>query len=65
VSALPSQKGLLQAVEEIKARNGARPWPETLDICQFDLDLPDVHDDIKREVCWPALWRRLAMHLGA
>jgi len=42
--------GLRQALEEIEAANGARPWPETMDVCSFPLDLADVHDDIQREV---------------
>ena len=50
-SRFPSkQNGLRQALEEIQAVNGPRPWPETMDVCAFPLELADVHDDIQREV---------------
>ena len=26
------------------------PWPETLEICEYPLELEDVHDDLGREV---------------
>lgn len=44
------QNGLRQALEEIQKANGPRPWPETMDVCAFPLQLDDVHDDIQREV---------------
>lgn len=28
------------------------PWIETLDMCEVPLALDDVHDDLKREVCF-------------
>lgn len=44
------QKGLEQALKDIAAKNGPRPWPETLDVCKFELEPFESHDDIKREV---------------
>lgn len=53
------KRGLRQALEEIQAANGARPWPETMDVCAFPLELADVHDDIQREV---RAWCRIVFH---
>lgn len=46
------QKGLEQALRQLNARNGERPWPETLDVCKLELGEFDGHDDIKREVSY-------------
>lgn len=47
-----NQKGLLQMLGQIESENGSRPWPETMDVCQFPLLLNDVHDDLVRETAF-------------
>ncbi|CAM9216839.1 unnamed protein product [Discosporangium mesarthrocarpum] len=42
-----NKAGLLQKAEEISLN---LPWEETLTVCEFPLELEDVHDDLKREV---------------
>ncbi len=49
---LNNQNGLRQVLAEIEAGNGPRPWPETMEICQFPLGLEDVHDDLARETAF-------------
>lgn len=49
---LNNQNGLRQALVEIEAQNGPRPWPETMEVCQFPLGLEDVHDDLARETAF-------------
>lgn len=49
---LNNQNGLRQALMEIEAQNGPRPWPETMEVCQFPLGLEDVHDDLARETAF-------------
>ena len=47
-----NQKGLRQVLAELETQTGSRPWPETMEICQFPLGLEDVHDDLQRETAF-------------
>jgi len=49
---LNNQNGLRQVLVEIETQNGPRPWPETMEVCQFPLGLDDVHDDLARETAF-------------
>jgi len=49
---LNNQNGLRQVLVEIETANGPRPWPETMEVCQFPLGLEDVHDDLARETAF-------------
>ena len=40
--------GLLQSLQSISTQT--LPFVETLQICEFDLDVQDEHDDLQREV---------------